>query len=56
MKASKTNREILREILLLIMINRKWWLLPFFIVLAFLSLFGGLAGNQSILPAIYALF
>ncbi|MCX5777688.1 MAG: DUF5989 family protein [Elusimicrobia bacterium] len=52
----KTNREILRQILVLIMINRKWWLLPFFVVLAFLSLFVGLAGNQSILPAIYALF
>lgn len=52
----KTNREILWEIFMLIRINRKWWLLPFFIVLALLSLFCGLAGNQTILPAIYALF
>jgi hypothetical protein len=56
MKALKTNSRMLRDIFLLIMINRKWWLLPFFIILAFLSIFVGLAGNQTILPAIYALF
>jgi hypothetical protein len=56
MKTGKTNREILQKIFVLIVINRKWWLLPFFLMLAFLSLFVGLAGNQNILPAIYALF
>ena len=44
MKKPGTNREVLREIFLLIMINRKWWLLPFFLLLAFLSLFIGMTG------------
>lgn len=56
MKALKTNTRILKEILILIILNRKWWLLPFFIVLSLLGIFVGLAGNQTILPAIYALF
>lgn len=36
--------------------NKKWWLLPFLAVLAFLFIFVGLSGNRVILPAIYALF
>ena len=52
----KSNLELLKELLLLIMINKKWWLLPLLLILAFLSLFVSLTGNQSILPAIYALF
>ena len=52
----KSNFELLKELLLLIMINKKWWLLPLLLILAFLSLFVSLTGNQSILPAIYALF
>ena len=52
----KSNIELLKELLLLIMINKKWWLLPLLCILAFLSLFVSLTGNQSILPAIYALF
>jgi len=52
----KTNFELLKELFFLIMVNKKWWLLPFLLVLAFLSLFVGLSGNHSVLPAIYALF
>jgi hypothetical protein len=55
-KKLTTNKEVLWEIFMLIRINRKWWLLPFFIILALLSFFVGLTGNQTILPAIYALF
>ncbi|MCD4781350.1 MAG: DUF5989 family protein [Candidatus Omnitrophica bacterium] len=48
--------ELLMELYILIKENKKWWLLPFLFVLAFLGLFISLTGNQSILPAIYALF
>jgi hypothetical protein len=52
----ESNKDILWFLFLTIKENRKWWLLPFFFVLAFLSLFVSLTGNASILPAIYALF
>ena len=52
----KENLSMLKEIYTLIKINKKWWLMPIFGVLAFLSLFMVLAGGNSILPAIYALF
>ena len=50
------NREVLTALYILLKQNRKWWLIPIFIVLAFLSLFIALTGNQALLPAIYALF
>ncbi|MBT3583797.1 MAG: hypothetical protein HN509_02730 [Halobacteriovoraceae bacterium] len=50
------NYSMLKEIYTLIKINKKWWLLPIFGVLAFLSFFMLMAGGSSILPAIYALF
>lgn len=52
----KANNKLLKEIFLLIKENKKWWLMPIFLVFAFLSLFLTLAGGNSILPAIYALF
>jgi hypothetical protein len=52
----KNNRDLLLYLFLLIRQNRKWWLLPFLFVLAFLGLFVSLTGNTSLLPAIYALF
>lgn len=52
----QSNLEILKYLLTLIIQNKKWWLLPPLIVLAFLSLFVSLSGKNSILPAIYALF
>jgi hypothetical protein len=52
----KNNRELLFFLLVLIRENRKWWLLPLWLVLALLGLFIGLTGNTSLLPAIYALF
>lgn len=50
------NKELLLYLYILIKENKKWWLLPFLIVLGILSLFVSLTGNQSILPAIYAIF
>lgn len=52
----KTNKDILLLLFVLIKENKKWWLLPMLLVLAFLSLFVSLSGSQSILPVIYALF
>ncbi|MCF7907351.1 MAG: DUF5989 family protein [Candidatus Omnitrophica bacterium] len=52
----KQNKEILWQIFFLIKENKKWWLLPIFLVLVILGLFVSLTGNQSILPAVYALF
>ncbi|MFC1698406.1 DUF5989 family protein [Candidatus Omnitrophota bacterium] len=52
----KNNKDLLIELFILIKENKKWWLLPFLLVLALLGLFVSLTGNQSILPAIYALF
>ena len=52
----KANMDLILGLYLLIRTSKKWWLLPFLFVLAFLALFVSLTGNQSILPAIYALF
>jgi len=52
----KSNKDLLIQLFILIKENKKWWLLPLLLVLVFLSLFVSLTGNQSILPAIYALF
>lgn len=52
----KNNRELLVYLYLMIRENKKWWLLPWLLVLAFLGIFMSLTGNASLLPAIYALF
>jgi len=51
-----TNRSVLLALFQMIRQNRKWWLMPIFLVLSFLSLFVSLTGTSSVLPAIYALF
>lgn len=50
------NHKLLKEIFQLIKENKKWWLLPIFLVFAVLSIFIVLAGGSSILPAIYSVF
>ena len=52
----QSNWQLISGLFVIIIKNKKWWLLPPFFILAFLSLFVALASNQSILPAIYALF
>ena len=52
----KENTSMLVEIFVLIKKNKKWWLIPIYLVLAFLSLFITLFGGGGVLPAIYALF
>ena len=55
-KKKVSNISILYQLFILIIKNKKWWLLPLLLVLAFLGLFISLAGDSSILPIIYALF
>ena len=55
-KRFTTNKELLISLFILIKENKKWFLLPLLLVLALLGIFVSLTGNQSILPAIYALF
>jgi len=50
------NKKLLVSLFILIKENKKWWLLPFLLILVILGIFVSLTGNQSILPAIYALF
>lgn len=50
------NWDLLVLLFIKIKQARKWWLLPFLLLLGFLGLFVSLTGNQSVLPAIYALF
>jgi len=52
----RTNFTVLYQLFVLIVKNKKWWLLPLLMVIAFLGLFISLAGNSSVLPIIYALF
>ena len=52
----KESKSILLEIYSMIKENKKWWLMPIFIVFAVLTLFLTLVGGGSVLPAIYALF
>lgn len=55
-KEFKSSRELLWHLFLLIMANKKWWLLPLLFILILLSLFVNLTGNHAVLPAIYSLF
>jgi len=52
----RTNFTVVYQLFILIVKNKKWWLLPLLMVIAFLGLFISLAGNSSVLPIIYALF
>ena len=50
------NLHFIKEIYLLTVRNKKWWLLPIVLFLLLISSFMVLVGGNSILPAIYALF
>ncbi len=52
----KTILNILKQVLNLILKNKKWWLLPIFFVLVIFSLLMALVGGGAVLPAIYAIF
>ena len=36
--------------------NKKWWLIPFILVLAFFGIFISFVGSSSVMPILYALF
>lgn len=44
------------EIMRMIVLHKKWWLMPIFFVFSLVSLLFVATGGGSILPAIYALF
>jgi hypothetical protein len=50
------NVTVLKEIWALILKNKKWWLIPFFLILCLFVLAVLLVGGGAILPAIYAIF
>jgi hypothetical protein len=52
----RQNYEIIKLLFKYIKENKKWWLLPFLIVLIFFGIFISFAGNSSVMPLIYALF
>ena len=52
----RQNYEIIKLLSKYIMENKKWWLIPFLLVLAFFGLFISFVGNSSVMPILYALF
>ncbi|MAF77300.1 MAG: hypothetical protein CME63_10665 [Halobacteriovoraceae bacterium] len=52
----KKTFTFLKEVWTLIVKNKKWWLIPFFILLCMFALMVALVGGGAILPAIYAIF
>lgn len=52
----KKNYGFLTNIWNLILKNKKWWLIPFFMVLCLLTFAVTIIGGGAILPAIYAIF
>ncbi len=52
----RQNYEIVKLLFKYIKENKKWWLIPFLLVLVFFGLFISFVGNRSFMPLIYALF
>lgn len=50
------NNKIIKLLFEYIMENKKWWLIPFLIVLAFFGIFISFVGNSSVMPILYVLF
>lgn len=55
-KNIKNRLELLFLLFIMIKEKRKWWLLPLLFLLAILSIFINISGNNPILPAIYTFF
>lgn len=49
----RTTGAFLKWTLMQIYTAKKWWLIPFWVILAFLALVLFLSGNGALLPAIY---
>ena len=52
----RQNYEIIKLLFRYIKENKKWWLIPFLLVLAFFGIFISFVGNSSVMPILYALF
>ena len=52
----RQNYEVIKVLFKFIMENKKWWLIPFVLILALFGLFVSFVGNSSVMPLLYALF
>lgn len=52
----RQNYEVIKLLFKFIMENKKWWLIPFVLILALFGLFVSFVGNSSVMPLLYALF
>lgn len=52
----KQNYEIIKLLFKYVKENKKWWLIPFILVLAFFGIFISFVGSSSVMPILYALF
>jgi hypothetical protein len=53
---TRQNYETIKLLFEYVMENKKWWLIPFLIVLAFFGIFISFVGNSSVMPILYVLF
>ena len=52
----RQNYEIIKLLFNYVKENKKWWLVPFILVLAFFGIFISFVGSSSVMPILYALF
>ena len=52
----RQNYEIIKLLFNYVKENKKWWLIPFILVLAFFGIFISFVGSSSVMPILYALF
>ena len=52
----RQNYEVIKLLFKFIVENKKWWLIPFVLILALFGLFVSFVGNSSVMPLLYALF
>ncbi len=53
---TRQNYETIKLLFKYVMENKKWWLIPFLITLAFFGIFISVVGNNSVMPILYVLF
>ena len=52
----RQNYEIIKLLFNYVKENKKWWLIPFILVLAFFGIFISFVGSSSVMLILYALF
>ncbi len=53
---TRQNYETIKLLFKYVMENKKWWLIPFLIILVFFGIFISVVGNSSVMPILYVLF